>query len=62
MATLARLLRQVLSVQGDALTQGFLLPQGGSERQQAVAAADRSLVGLDAMAVVGPIPDLALNH
>lgn len=61
MATLARLLRQV-SVQGDALTQGSLLPLGGSECQQAVAAADRSLVGLDAMAVVGPIPDLALNH
>ena len=38
-----------------------LLSEGGRDCQQ-VAAADRTLAGLDAMAVARQIPDLALNH
>ena len=38
-----------------------LLSEGGRDCQQA-AAADRTLAGLDAMAVARQIPDLALNH
>jgi len=38
-----------------------LLSEGGRDCQQA-AAADRTLSGLDAMAVARQIPDLALNH
>ena len=38
-----------------------LLSEGGRDCQQ-VAAADRTLAGLDAMAVARQIPDLALNN